>query len=160
MLLFSWPFKTLPPNLALQSLPSSLLKVLKFGHLCRALKCLCTAISYGRTTQYNRELKKTTFLTTRTLTGNKLHVFNQSQFCFFTSRRPCCQKRRLLKLPNTEGLLHAFSYDFGVMEIFRLVLSQDNGFPVAKYIHARTLFYEDNRNQLTWFIFLQFGMVA
>ena len=32
-----------------------------------------------------RELKKTTFLTTRTLTGNKLHVFNQSQFCFFTS---------------------------------------------------------------------------
>ena len=26
----------------------------------------------------NRELKKTAFLTTRTLTGNKLHVFNQS----------------------------------------------------------------------------------
>ena len=25
-----------------------------------------------------RELKKTTFLTTRTLTGNKFHVFNQS----------------------------------------------------------------------------------
>ena len=34
-----------------------------------------------------RELKKTTFLTTRlTLTGNKLHVFNQSQFCFFDVR--------------------------------------------------------------------------
>ena len=34
------------------------------------------------------------------------------------------------------------------------------GFPVAKFIYARILFYEDNRNKFSWFLFAQFGMVT
>ena len=44
----------------------------QLGHLCEVV---CCHQDYNRQT---RELKKTTFLTTRTLTGSKLHVFNQS----------------------------------------------------------------------------------
>ena len=78
------------------------------------LNCMLMEYNIFCTVYFNRELKQTTFLTTRTLTGNKLHVFNQSQVCFFTSWRPCCQKRRLLKvkLPN-------FTYG----SIFTLVFS-------------------------------------
>ena len=61
------------------------------AHVITRVSChyFCCSIS---------ELKQATFLTTRTLTRNKIHVFNQSQFCFFTSWRPYCQKRRLLTL--------------------------------------------------------------
>ena len=59
---------------------------------------------------------------------------------------------------HTEGSLHVFPYDFGVTEISRLVFSWDNGFPVAKFIYARILFYEDNRSQFSWFLFAQFGL--
>ena len=31
-------------------------------------------------------------------------------------------------------------------------------FPVAKFIYARILFYEDNRNQFSWFLFPQVGI--
>ena len=44
---------------------------------------------------------------------------------------------------HTEGSLHVFPYDFGVTEISQLVFSWDNGFPVAKFIYARILFYEE-----------------
>ena len=48
----------------------------------------------------NRELKQETFLTTRTSTGSKFDVFDQSRRLIQSSWRPCCQKRRLLKLSN------------------------------------------------------------
>ena len=45
------------------------------------------------------------------------------------------------------------SYDFSVTEISGIVFSYDNGFPVTKFIYARILFHEDNRNQFGWFLF-------
>ena len=50
----------------------------------------------------NRELKQATFLTTRTLTGSKFDVFDQSRHLLQPLWRPCCQKRRLLKLSNDD----------------------------------------------------------
>ena len=49
------------------------------------------------------------------------------------------------------------SYDFDVTEISGIVFSYDNGLPVAKFMYARILFYEDNRNQFSWFLFAQFS---
>ena len=56
----------------------------------------CMMVTEKRTVDLNtRELKQTTFLTIRTLTGNKLHVFNQSQFCFFNFMTPLLSKTSL-----------------------------------------------------------------
>ena len=49
---------------------------------------------------FNRELKQATFLTTRTLIGSKFDVFDQSRRLIQPLWRPCCQKRRLLKVSN------------------------------------------------------------
>ena len=48
----------------------------------------------------NRDFKQATFLTTRTLTGSKFDVFDQPRPLLQSLWRPCCQKRRLLKLSN------------------------------------------------------------
>ena len=57
----------------------------------------------------NRELKQATFLTTRTLTGSKFDVFYQSRRLIQSSWRPCCQKRRLLKLSNSSRVRMVFA---------------------------------------------------
>ena len=46
-----------------------------------------------------------------------------------------------------EDSLHVLPCDFGVTENFP---TKDNEVPVAKFIYARILFYEDNRNQFSF----------
>ena len=71
----------------------SLLSALAAGHLVKS------HMTHNRLVKHEiRELKQATFLTTRTLTGSEFDVFDQSWHLLQPLWRPCCQKRRLLKL--------------------------------------------------------------